>query len=341
MSEQHLNNKKIIWEFFRELDAAEPGDMKWLLAKYCHEDVVWEIFHPFNTLQGIDQVADVFWTPLKESFPDMERRLDILIAGSYEENDWVSAMGHFMGNFIKPWLKIPETVGIVFLRIGENYVVRDGKIAKAYVLLDILDIMRQAGVYPLKKSPGYQELTPGPATHDGICLTMHDDELGTRTLLTVREMQQGLGKFNGMRIVPGQHSPHWHKNMMWYGPVGIGAARGRWGYRQYHGFLFLKAFPDRGSEKTAGHYIRIGDGRYAVTSGWPSLTGTHLGAGWLGLPPSRIPVEMRVADWYRADEEGKLAENWVMIDILHIVYQFGLDLLAEMEYTVDPHKRRE
>ena len=341
MSEHHLNNKKIVWELFRELDAAEPADVKRVLAKYCHEDVVWEIFHPFNTLQGIDQAADIFWTPLNEAMPDMERRPDILIAGSYRDSDWVSAMGHFMGNFLKPWLKIPETVGIIWLRIGENYALRDGKIAKAYVLLDILDFMRQAGIHPLKRSPGCEERVPGPVTHDGICLTKHDEELGAKSLFTVLEMQEGLGKFDGTRIVPEKHSPHWSKNMMWYGPTGIGTARGLWAYRQYHGFLFLKAFPDRGSEQTAGHYIRIGDGTYAVTSGWPSLKGTHLGASWLGLPPTGKAVDMRVADWYRADQDGKLAENWVMIDILHIAYQFGLDLLAEMEYIVDPHKRRE
>ena len=340
MSEHHLNNKKIVWQFFHDLDAAEPRDIKQVLAKYCHEDVVWEIFYPFNTLQGIDQAADQFWGPLKESMPDLERRPDIHIAGSYKDTDWVSAMGYFVGTLFNPWLKIPATANIIYLRIGENYALKDGKIARAYVLLDIIDVMRQVGVNPLRRSPGSPELVPGPATHDGNCLTLHDDELGAKTMATVLEMQAGLPKFNGVRIVTGKHSPHWHPNMMWYGPAGIGSCRGRKGFRDFHGVPFLTAFPDRGSEGTPGHYIRIGDGRFAVTSGWPSLKATHLGGGWLGLPPSGRPVEMRVADWYRADHDGLLIENWVMIDILHMLSQFGLDVLEEMDISLHPDRPR-
>ena len=45
---------------------------------------------------------------------------------------------------------------------------------------------------------------------------------------------------------------------------------------------------------------------------------------------------MRVADWYRADEDGKLIDNWVMIDLLDILSQAGLDVLDDVRYVADP-----
>jgi hypothetical protein len=54
---------------------------------------------------------------------------------------------------------------------------------------------------------------------------------------------------------------------MWYGAGGIGTTRGLKGFEDYHQIPFLVAFPDRkGSD--IGHFIRIGDGHYAVTGGW-------------------------------------------------------------------------
>jgi hypothetical protein len=49
---------------------------------------------------------------------------------------------------------------------------------------------------------------------------------------------------------------------------------------------------------------------------------------------------MRVADWYRLDAENKIVDNWVMMDIPHIVSQMGMDLFHDLEFRVDPSKYR-
>jgi hypothetical protein len=49
---------------------------------------------------------------------------------------------------------------------------------------------------------------------------------------------------------------------------------------------------------------------------------------------------MRVADWYRLDENGKICDNWVMIDIPHIVHQMGMDLFHDLQFFVDRSKER-
>jgi len=347
----HLCNKQLLAQFFAELSRADDAAISAVLSQYCHPDCRWEIFHPFNRLDGLEEAAAKFWRPLKIAFPDHEHRIAFIIAGEYEDRAQVSSWGHVFGNFEASWLGIPPTWGTIALRFGFNAIVRDGKIAKAYLLLDILDVMHQAGLYPLRRMPGSAGQWPFPPCDSGATALTVDPELGSRTLAIVREMQVGLPKPKQVRTAAtarSQHSPHWHENMNWYGPAGIGSSRGLRGFRDYHGALFLKAFPDRdgivreidGREDAPGHYVRLGDGRFAVTGGHPSLCATHTGGLWLGLPPTGRRISMRVADWYRIDADEKIIDNWVMIDVPHILDQMGLDIFEDLQFFVDPSRSR-
>src|SRR5690349_12473653 len=99
------------------------------------------------------------------------------------------------------------------------------------------------------------------------------------------------------------------------------------GVRAHHQVPFLTGFPDR---KGAGHYVRIGDGDYVATGGWPSVVGTHLGE-WLGLPGTGKQIDMRVMDFYRVDR-NKIIENWIPIDVIHMLHQMGFDALARLKH---------
>jgi hypothetical protein len=79
----------------------------------------------------------------------------------------------------------------------------------------------------------------------------------------------------------------------------------------------------------AGHYIRIGDGPYSVTGGWPSVYAMHMGGGFCGMAPTGRPVFMRVMDFY-LHHEGLIRENWVLVDLLHVYRQIGVDVLDSM-----------
>lgn len=339
-------HKRLLADFLAAIATCPLEGLAGVLNKYAHEDATWEIFHPFNTLKGLDEVCQSFWAPLKRSFPDLEVRQHFALAGEYDGEEWVSTLGHVMGSFEAAWIGIPATHQVCYLRLGLNAVVEDGKIARVYVLLDIVDVMRQAGYYPFREMPGSPELWPAPPCSSGADLYGYDPELGLRTLTVAREMQEGLAppaKDLAEHRAKAVHSPHWHRNMNWYGPAGVGSCRGRRQHTEYHGRLFIQAFPDRfgGSHNTQwpesgpGHYIRIGDGHFAVTGGWPSLRGTHTGSGWLGMPPTGRTVDMRVADWYRTDHDHLLVDNWVMIDTLHILGQVGHDVLDDMRFIVN------
>lgn len=342
----HAQNKRQVMSFLTDVTSAAPDRLEEVVIRHCTSDVVWEVFHPFNTILGTEAGAEEFWRPLRVAFPDAEQRIGFAVSGTYEGHDWVSTLGHMMGTFDLPWLGIPPTHGLQYLRFGVNVMLREDRIAKVYMLLDIVDLMRQAGYYPLRSMPGSAEAWPTPPADSGATTQAHDPDLGARTLTIVREMQEGLG--SGADLLDHasnvEHSPHWHDNMNWYGPAGIGSCRGQRGFDDYHGALFIQAFPDRtgyprderGPQDAPGHYIQIGDGRFAVTSGWPSLHATHTGGQWLGMPPTGRHITMRVADWYRTDAEGKLVDNWVMIDTLDMLDQMGYDVLDDLVYIVDP-----
>jgi len=56
------------------------------------------------------------------------------------------------------------------------------------------------------------------------------------------------------------------------------------------------------------------------------VIGTHKGV-WFGVAPTGKQVEMRYSDFWRI-ANGKLAENWVMVDHVGVFRQLGVDPLT-------------
>jgi predicted ester cyclase len=203
-------------------------------------------------------------------------------------------------------------------------------------LWDILDLIRQAGLWPLAPSLGVEGMWPGPITGDGLRLDATDPAQSAASLAQTLAMHGTLGDFRDQAdagreaLLAMPQRDYWHPRMMWYGPAGIGTARGLAGFVDHHQLPFRTAFPNR----TGGqHYIRIGDGPYSVTGGWPSVTATHLGGGFLGLGPTGRVVGMRVMDFY-LHHEGLIRENWVPLDILDLMMQLGVDVLGRVRSLV-------
>lgn len=301
-----------------------------------HDEAKFWCSRPFNQAEGIDAVRR-FWSALRAALPDIERRDLIFVAGESAPDPrarddisgrtLVAAMGHLQGTFTADFCGIPATHGVVHLRYCEAHHWRAGKIAQTWMLIDFLDLMRQAGVWPIASSLGVESMWPGPATCDGVRPALCDPERGRRAMDTVLAMHAALGTFDGRTIDSMSHAKYWADNFMWYGPAGIGAMRGMRGFRTHHQVPFLTGFPDR---KGASHYVRIADGDYVVTGGWPSVEGTHTGE-WLGLPGTGRRAAMRVMDFYRVDGE-KIVENWVPIDIIDILYQLGFDVFRRLKH---------
>ena len=80
-----------------------------------------------------------------------------------------------------------------------------------------------------------------------------------------------------------------------------------------------------------GHICRIAEGEFGGFFGWPNLTLTP--DGFMGLPASKTPGDMRVIDIYRREGE-KLSENWIFIDLLHFFKQLNVDILNNLEKII-------
>ncbi len=293
------------------------------------KDCVWDISSPIETLRGPDAVVEGLILPLRRALAHCYRRDEIFIGGENRRAQggvWTANVTHYVGNFKEMLWGIPASDHLAFLRAGEFYRLEDGKIAQARIILDLPDLMRQAGRFPYPFSLGLETLFPGPATHDGV---LPNGGGGAASLDLIEAMLGDLHVYDpdsfGSSGQTGSDGT-WAEDMMWYGPAGIGSNY-RWeGFVKDHRESFLRSFPDR---KGGNHYCRIGDANYAAISGWPSMTMSFQG-DYLGIKGDGRALTLRVMDFYRC-ADGRIAENWVMLDYMDLMQQMGVDLIARCQ----------
>jgi len=309
------------------LDAQAPEEKLHAIRDVYSEDVDWYGPHPINDLHGSDTLIASFWSPLLAAVPDLERRDDIVIANSFKGGDWIGATGHYTGTFTSNWLGIPATGGVVNIRYGEFSRIEAGKVREVYLILDLLDVMRQAGCWPreLPVGRGVADRVPGPATRDGVTLETAAPGESEQSLRLVEAMIAGLMQYDQKSLESMGMERFWHPGMMWYGPAAIGTSRRLKGFQDVHQRAFLQAFPDRIG---GNHKARIGDGAYVGSCGWPSINATHRGS-WLGHPATNRRITMRVMDFWRR-EGTLLRENWVFIDQIGLLLQLDVDVMSHL-----------
>ncbi|MEM8490475.1 MAG: ester cyclase [Pseudomonadota bacterium] len=292
-------------------------------AQLMTPEVQWHVAYPIETCLGPDAVRDRWLDPLRTALPDIERRPYIAFDGT---DGWSAGTGYFVGTFTAPLFGIPATGKTLYLRYTELLRSESGRLVEVYLIPDFLDAMAQAGVYPLRPPLGHHGLMPPPRTLDGTVPRTKDTRRSEGSVQLVMDMLDGLRAYDGKSLQSMDLARYWHEDFMWYGPGGIGTTRGITGFRAHHQGPFLTAFPDRDVDH---HACTVASGDYVATGGWPHMHGTHSGGGWLGLPPSGRYLELRVMDIWRR-EGDLLKENWVAIDICHMLAQMGLDVFAQM-----------
>ncbi len=317
--------KELVWAYFKDLDQAATEEIPSVLNKYLTDDYYYRGSYPNRELHGIEAVTKQFWLPLKTALSSMQRRVDIFIAGNNEFDDtiWVMGMGHFMGLFDNDILGIRHTNKMASLRFAEFSCVKDGKICQTGLFVDWIGLMQQANMYPLPPSTGQYFIYPGPRNHNGLLFEDAKPEEGEKTNAVQREMGEILAKLNeGMRPPTADElALTWSKNMIWYGPAGIGATYTIERYIKQHTGPFRQGLTDK---NFVCHKVRFAEGNFACFFGWPNLTNRAIG-GFMGLTSGDTKAEMMVVDVY-SREEDKLAENWVIIDIPYWLAQQGLDV---------------
>ncbi|HLL94732.1 MAG TPA: ester cyclase [Spirosoma sp.] len=320
---KHRDNKRMVAALIADVNQAiaRNQNMKTVIDQYFSPEVSWNGSKPFDELRGTNVLYQQFWKPFVRAFPDVEDHPYILMGGSFKEKDWVSLTGHYLGTFEHEWLGIPPTQQATWVRYGLFYEISAGQIVRAFCILDMLDVIRQAG-FNLFPNRAPEITVAGPLTHDGILTEWTDREESRKTLQLTEDMIKALGNFDGVNLATMQMEKYWHPNMMWYGPAGTGSTRGLKGFQEYHQKPFLVGFPDR---KGGHHMARFGDGFYSCSTGWPSIYATHGGDGWMGLEATHQKITMRVMDWWRR-EDNMLKENWVFIDKIDLLQQLGINV---------------
>ena len=331
---QNYDNKQKVRDYLKNIIHQGPSKLDDNLNKYFSSDVKVNCFHPVNEFEGLEKFKLNFWQPLFESFPDLERREQIVIGGTFRDKVQVGSISTLSGLFKKSWLGIKPNNKMVNLRCCEIHEIKEDKIVESHILIDVMDLIFQTGVFPIKASRGSEGNWLNPINTDGVNFFEKNPEVSRLNLAQGLTMQRSLNikpeldctsdddlKF---KLINHPQADFWHEKMIWYGPSGIGTARSLEGFVDNHQLPFRKTFKERNYWKL-GHYSELGDGKFSLTAGWHSIQATYGSNDWLGYPENNKNVTMRVMDFYHHDQ-GKIRENWVPIDIAHILKQIDIDV---------------
>lgn len=331
MSDIHTANKALIAPLRAAMYDFDDVRVQAVLNGVVAADAAIHMPYPFGDLTGPQELYDACYAPLLKALPDLERRDWIVIGGRTEHgDDWIGCGGHYYGTFVARWLDIPPTGHLTHMRYHEFYRIVDGQVVEVQTLWDIPEVMMQAKAWPMAPSLGLEFCIPGPATLDGIVPGPWDEATSQTSCQHIVDMLDHLKKH------PSQGGPEvmempkfWHPRMNWYGPAGIGAARGIAGFRNWHQIPFLNGMPDRGKYVDDITYHFFGDAEYAAVTGWPNMIQTVTHDGWMGIAPSGQRITMRSLDFWRLDD-GLIRENWVLVDLLDAYRQLGVDVFARL-----------
>lgn len=295
------------------------------------DDAQVHLSYPFETLDSAESLYHTVFQPLQEAIPDLERRDTIVIAGTTDQgNHWVGCCGFYTGSLMRTWLDIPPVGHQVGIRFHEFYRFENDQVVEMQALWDIPSLMMQANAWPMAPSLGREWLVPGPATSDGISDAPIDEVQSKASCDLIVNMLTDMTRH------PAEGGPevmalekYWHPKMSWYGPAGIGTCRGIAGFRHWHQIPFLKAMPDRGKNSEGLEVHFFGEANYAAVTGWPDMRQSVTHDGWLGIPPTGKQITMRSLDFWRV-ENGLIRENWVLVDLLSVYHQLGVDVFARL-----------
>jgi predicted ester cyclase len=327
-------NKMRVWEFWQALDFADQAQTTSVAHQFMSGDVQWHGPDPINDLTGVEAFSEEYWQRLQHSFSGLERQTHLFMGGKSNgradgTNDgrmWVGGTGYFNGRFDRDFLSIPANGKRVQVRWGEFCHMERGRIVEVFCLLDLVDLMQQAGFNVLPPSRGKDHLYPPPAAEDGVMLDAQDKQESLESLVHIRRfIFDGLNAYDQKGLESMGMSYFFHPSVRWYGPGGIGACLGFEAFESLHQRHWLNAFPDRSVQDLDA---LIAEGPYSGAPGWAGVVATHRGA-YLDQPATGRQIVVNGLDFWKR-EGGRYVENWVFVDMIHLFRQMGVDLFERI-----------
>ena len=329
------SNKKAVWEFWQAQESASVEDLPKVIEAATTRNIKWFGPDPINSLTGIESYTEDYCRPLNNSFPDMKRQTHIFIGGQSngkvdgtdDGQMWVCGTGYLSGTFANDWLGIPASGKTIRIRWGEFCLMEDGKIVTVYFLLDLIDLMQQAGIDVLPPALGKDHLYPPPKDGHAIFLDAQNEIESAQSLALIRKfLFESLNSYDQSDLQSMGVGQYFTQDVQWYGPGGIGACLGLKEFEELHQKPWLTAYPDRQVQDLDNLFA---EGDFIGTSGWGAVKATHAGP-YLGCPATGNTIVTNGIDfWKRRDD--KFIENWVFVDMIHLFRQFGVDLMERMK----------
>ena len=290
------------------------------------EDGAWRACAPLDDIIGADAVERRWRAPLARAFAGMAFHPYLFLGGEWGDEVWVAASGNIVGEFRAPLFGVPPSGRAAKLRVGAFWRVEGNRVAEGFILPDLLGLAAQSGLRLLPPFAGEEGPPTGPAADNGIRLGDPPPKESAKTLALVEAMLGGCNRLRDGQLGSMGMSAFWRADMVWHGPWGVGTCRGFESFQRDAQGPSVESFPDR---RGGFHRCRFADGEAAAFVGWPSLRGTFSGAPFRGIPPTGKTIGQRVMDFYIRRGE-RLAENWVLIDLVDFARQCGAGLpLAE------------
>jgi predicted ester cyclase len=142
-----------------------------------------------------------------------------------------------------------------------------------------------------------------------------DNDL-TKTAETQRVIEAMVDGLNDHKIAG--IGAFFHEAFRWMGNAGCGTKNGLREFQDNWQRPFQAAF----SDKVAIDEARLFQGEWGACFG--AQHAVHSGA-FMGIAPTGKRVEIRYMDFWRV-KDGKIVDNWVMVDFPHVLAQLGVDV---------------
>ncbi|MDE0521155.1 MAG: ester cyclase [Boseongicola sp.] len=287
------------------------------------------VFHgpaPVGDLKGREAFETALLEPIRAAMPQATKRPYLYFGGEFMGHVWVGATGNIEGEMTLPLFGVPPGKGSRKLRFGEFYRFEGDRIAEIRCLLDIPGLAHQAGIEMFPPFSGRARIPEGPPAEVGIVKTPQDqDQTETTRSLVENMIVGGCNSLEGSDMTSQGLEQYWHEDMAWHGPWGIGSAYGLQEFYDYAQGPSVRSFPGRKGSWPKKAFVA--EARVAGFAG--QFLGTFSGVPFRGIEPTGRKVTKRVMDFYTS-RGGRLAENWVLIDLIRFASDCGVDLMGRL-----------
>jgi len=240
----------------------------------------------------------------------------MIFAGS---NTTATSKTYAKGVWKAPLGPLQPTQQVTSVRICDFYLLDGPRIQHNWMMIDMLDLLRQAGKTPLKLSGLPQGIAYPPQSMDGIPAPISN---------FVTAKQSGASEALLAKLLAAEwdgqldSAEHWAADMVWYGPTPWGMARGTQEYVKH----FLQPFHAAFTEPKLEVDARLCEGTFCAVHG--HFHGRHV-AEWLGHKASGQRVSLAVGMHFHI-VDGRVIESWALFDIPGMFQQsFGINILAQ------------